>query len=193
MPNPEHPVEIAAIAVARMLQRLEPGPLAELRRMGTETGAPIFWRLAARYPDTIGRRHEKWISIVRIVAILIPKGEPAERKPLHDAKRRLGEVLCDGGDPGWPNSNSPRPVLSERRLAQLIAARGMQRGVLLERAARAISRTRQSGSGVNVVDIAWTLLDFDSGGIGRHLAGPYYRRLDRADHDNRINQQGAKE
>ncbi len=187
MPNPDvHPVNGTAIAAARMLERLEPGPLAELRRMNISIGAPGFWRLAAQHPDTINNGLEDWMSIVRILAILTPKGDPAKRKPLHDAKRRLGEVLCDGGDPNWPDSNPPRPVLSEPRLARLMAARGKQRGVLLHRAVSAISRTRQQDSGVNVTDIAWTLLDADSGRTGRRIAESYYRRLDRAERNNQV-------
>ena len=133
------------------------------------------------------------MAIIRILAILTPKGEAAKRPPLHNAKRRLGEVLCDGGDLGWPHSNPLRPVLSERRLAQLMAARERHREVLLERAARAITRTLQSASGVNVVDIAWTLLDHDSGRIGRRLAESYYRRFDRADRDHQTLPEGANE
>ena len=195
MPKPEtHPVERAALATAKMLQHLDPGQMAELRRIRTaSTGSPGFWRLAARHPETIGRQQETWMAIIRILAILTPKGDAAKRPPLHNAKRRLGEVLCDGGDPGWPHSNPLRPVLSERRLAQLMAARERQREVLLERAARAINRTLQSASGVNVVDIAWTLLDHDSGRIGRRLAESYYRRLDRADRDHQTLQEGANE
>ena len=195
MPKPDtHPVVETALATAVMLQHLDSGPLAELRRIRASAGVPGFWRLVARHPETIGQRQvDEWMTIVRILAILTPKGDAANRKPLHNAKRRLGEVLCDGGDPDWPGSNSPRPVLSERRLAQLMAARGKQRDVLLERAARAINRTLQSASGVNVVDIAWTLLDPDRKRVARRLAEPYYRRLDRADRDRQTIQQGAKE
>lgn len=185
MPNPDaHPVSRTAIAAARMLEKLEPGPLAELRRMDISAGAAGFWRLAAQHPATINNNLEDWMAIVRILAILTPKGDPAERKPLHDAKRRLGEVLCDGGDPSWPNSDSPRPVLSEQRLARLMATREKQRGVLLRRAVSAISRTRQPDSGINVADIAWTLLNSDIRRTGRLIAESYYRRLDRAERNN---------
>lgn len=183
----------AAIATARMLQRLEPGPLADLRRMDGGIGAAGFWRLAAQHPDTIGRDQEPWMGIVHIMAILTPKGEPSARWDLHDPRRRLGTVLCDGGDPGWPGTASPRPMVSEHRLGQLLAARGKQRQVLLTRVARAIARTRQPNSGVNVVDIAWTLLDPDSRYSTQRLAEPYYRRLDRAEREHQTNQEGAKE
>ena len=195
MPMTEtHAVDKTAIAAAKALRRLDPGRLAELRRLRTPTtGAAGFWLLAARHPQTIGQKQDQWMAIIRILAILTPRGESEKRQPLHNPRRRLGEVLCDGGDPGWSNTHAPRPVLSERRLAQLMAARGKQRQVLLERAARAISRTLQSGSGVNVVDIAWILLDPDSGRSARRLAQPYYRRLDGAHRDRPTIQQGANE
>ena len=118
---------------------------------------------------------------------MTPKGDPANRVSLHDSRRRLGEVLCDGGDPGW---TGPRPVLSDRRLTQLIAARGPQRAVLLIRAARMLARSRIPGSGVNVPDIALTLL---GPATGQLLAEPYYRRLDRAESGAEKSEKGADE
>ena len=172
----------AACAAAKRLQLLPPGPLAELRLMTEEVAAPEFWRLAARHPDTIGNRKQypEWTAIVRILAILTEKGSPARRRPLHDRRRSLGEVLCDGGDQKWPppGGGLPRPVFSERRLAQLMAARGPQRAVLLTRAARALARSRDPSGGINVVDVANALLAPDN---RRQLAEPYYRRLDRAE------------
>ena len=164
----------ASRAAAATMQHLGPGPLAELRRMEKGAGAPGFWRLAAQHPNTIGRRADDWMDIIRILAILITKGDQSCAR-LHDSKRRLGAVLCDGGDPGW---SGPNPVFSERRLAQLMAARGPQRAVLLERAARMLARSREPGSGIDVVDIALVLLSPD---VGRRLAEPYYRRLDHAE------------
>ena len=184
MIRPDETPEGAVRAAARKLQDLSPGRLAELRRMTEETAAPGFWRLAARYPDTIGNpsKHREWIAIVRILAILTEKGDPARRRPLHNFGRPLGAVLCDGGhdDQNWRSKTggSPRPAFSERRLAQLMAARGSQRAVLLERAARALARSRDASGGVNVVDIAYTLLAPDN---QRQLAEPYYGRLDRAE------------
>lgn len=179
----------AAISAATMLQHLDPGPLAELRRMTLETGAPVFWRFAARHQHMMEGQGviQHWINIVHILAILTPKGDPATRKHLHDSRRRLGEVLCDGGDPGW---TGPRPVLSDHRLTQLIAARESQRAVLLVRAARMLARSRIPGSGVNVPDIALTLLEPKN---GRLLAEPYYRRLDWAEFNAEKSQKGADE
>ena len=179
----------AAIAAARDLQKLDPGPLAELRRTDGEAGAPWFWRLAARHPETIGRedKQAEWMEIVRILAILTEKGDPERRSSLHDPKRRLGRALCDGGhENDWPGA--PRPVLSERRLAQLMAARGPQRAVLLTRAARMLARSRDPKTGIDVADIAWTLLAPDN---RRQLAESYYARLDRAERDARNSEEGA--
>lgn len=193
MPGTEtQTVEEIALAAARLLQGLDPGGLAELRRMSSSgAGAPAYWRLAARYPRTIGRRHETWMAIVRTLAILTPKGDPEARPPLHDPKRRLGDVLCDGGDPDWPGQNAFRPAISERRLAQLMSARAQQRPVLLERAVRALAGTRRAGTGINVVDIAWWLLSNDPADAARRLAERYYARLDRAERNQQSTEQGA--
>ena len=191
MPQSDDTPTRAARDAAGMLQHLAPGPLSELRRMDRKTGAPAFWRLVASHPRTIGHRNkqEQWMAIVRVLAILTPKGDPAERRPLHDPKRRLGTVLCDGGDPGWPprDGGRPRPVFSEHRLAGLMAARGAQRGVLLERAARALTRSRTE-IGIDVVDIAYTLLAPDD---GRRLAEPYYRRYDGAERAAEKSEEGT--
>ena len=187
MPQYDETPAQAGIAATEMMQQLEPGSLAELRRMEKGRGAPFFWRLVTRHPRTIGRpqKEEIWANIIRMVAILMPRGDPAERSPLHDHNRRLGEVLCDGGDPAW---TGPRPVFSERRLAQLMAARGQQRAVLLERAVRSLAHSMPSGSGVNVPDIVYILLTPDD---GRRLAEPYYRRLDRAEQAAKKSEEGT--
>lgn len=170
------PIAEAALEIANCMQRLAPGPLAELRRM-TGGGVPSFWRLAARHPSTIGSlaKQREWMDIVRAIAILTPKGDPEQRPTLHVAARRLGAVLCDGGDPdpGWGG----QPCLSERRFTQLMAAREPLRAVLLIRAARMVAQRRLPGDGVNVIDVAWAILSPHN---ERLLAEPYYRRLDRA-------------
>lgn len=193
MKPPEDTTADAVREAARRLRHLPPGPLAELRRMTEETAAPEFWRLAARYPGTIGNpaRYRDWVAIVRILAILTDRGDPAGRSPLHDPKRPLGAMLCDGGDRNWPSNagGSPRPAFSERRLAQLMAARGPQRAVLLERAARSLARSRDPGSGVDVVDVAYTLLAPDH---RRRLAESYYRWLDRAERAAQESEEGTE-
>ena len=116
------------------------------------------------------------MAIVRILAVLTPR----EGIQLHNGARRLGAVLCDGGDPGWPgNAGRPYPALSERRLALLMRTHGAQRTALFQRAVCALSRTIVPESGVNVPDIAYALLL--PGRYGPFLARAYYRRLDRAE------------
>lgn len=193
MKPPEDTPTSAVRAAAKRLQHLPPGPLAELRRMKDDEAAPEFWRLVAQYPCTIGRRdrEREWIAIVRILAMLMEKGDPQARRPLHDPNRSLGTALCDGGDRDWPPSGggSPRPAFSEQRLAQLMAARGSQRAVLLERAARSLARSRNPSSGINVVDIAYAVLKPDD---QRQLAEPYYRRLDLAERAAQVSEEGTE-
>ena len=173
---PSETMANAVRAAATAVQWLDPGDLADLRRAREGRVAPAFWRLASRHPETIGRpdKEQEWMAILRIIAILTPTGDPKERPSLHDSPQRLGRVLCDGGDPSWDGT----PALSEKRLVQLLSARGSQRTVLLTRAARAIARSRSPYSGVDVVDIASALLRPDHS--ERDIARPYYDRLDAA-------------
>ena len=175
-----------AFDLAQALHRMGTGDLAVLRRAGDPTVAPAFWRLAARHDD-LSRAPERWGPVVQALAILTPKGAPQsrpsrgvddhERAALIDPGRAFGEALCDACDPGWQEASSPRPLLSERRLAQLLAARGTVRQTLLLRAVRALAATRDPRHGLDVGDLAWAFLH--AGEPGR-IAGPYYRRLDRA-------------
>ena len=186
-PDPSH----AVLAATQMLQHLGSGQLAELRRMDTNAATPAFWRLAARYPDTIGNpyKRQQWIGIIRILAILMPKGSIDEKPPLHNKTNRLGMVLCDGGNPDWHRDagENKKPVFSEQRLAQLIAARGRQRIVLLERAARMLTRSR-TVIGINVVDILYAVVSHDAGQL---LAESFYRRLDQATYTAEFSKEGT--
>lgn len=164
-----------ALSIAAELRHLDPGALASLRRMQDDGAVPAYWRLAASRPP-LSDRSGRWTHIVRALAILTPKGAPEDRGDLHDKDRPLGMALCDGGDPVWPSA--PRPKLSERRLAQLISARGVQRDVLLTRAIRALAASKPKEAKLSVPEIAWAFLRTD---ISAMLAAPYYRRLDRAE------------
>ena len=180
-PSSQGTLESVVLDTLDALRRLEPGSLAELRRMHSNLGASAFWRLAARHPNSIGRlrSRQKWIDIIRIFGILTPKGNPEQRPVLHDRRRKLGTVLCDGGDPKWPGpSTQPSPAFSERRLLQLLASRGDQRGVMLTRAARMLARSRIRSSGINAIDITLAVLKPEE---SRWIAESYYRRLDSAE------------
>ncbi|RMD90670.1 MAG: hypothetical protein D6811_10260 [Alphaproteobacteria bacterium] len=166
---------VIALRAAGEIGRLGTGELAELRRARVLAEIPAYWRVTVRagVPET-----EDWQAILRIFSILTPRGAPEERKPLHDKARPWGAVLCDGGDLGWrAEGETPKPrLLSEARLAQLLAARGAMRRTLMIRAARMLAATRNPGDGVNVAQIAWSLIAPDRPEI---IARDYYHRLDR--------------
>ena len=157
-----------AIRTASGLQKLSTGALARLRRMQEDGAVPEFWRLGL--PE-----RAEWIAIARILAILTDRGEPELRGSLHCNKMRFGQLLCDGGDASWKAND--RPLLSEQRLAQLLASRRSMRSELMTRAARALSAKHGPNLKVNVTDIAWAMLDPKNNGL---IAKPYYQRLDRA-------------
>ena len=173
----EPAVEMAVMGAARLLQNLHTQLLIQLRGMNSEAGAPAFSRLAAWYPDVIGTRRQEWISLVRILAILTSDRPPVQRKPLHNPEHRLGLAFCRGAAPARIDPDR-WPVLNERRLALLVAARGTQRGVLMERAVRTIVHPRGRDNKLNLYDIASMLLDPDTKRTGRELAEAYYRALD---------------
>lgn len=162
----------AVSGLAYALRDASPGDLASMRRLGP-VGAPLFWRLAARHP-ALSRRPDDWICIARILAFLTPTGTHGNRPDLHDAGRPLGAVLCDGGMRG---GTIERPMLSEARLARLLACRDAARRLALERTARILARVRPPGPLVKVPDIAWAVLNPDPARIARD----YYARLDRAE------------
>lgn len=175
--------------IGQTLSKLDPGALADLRRMsldGDSPGAPYFWRLAKRHDFPSGPKLHTWARIVQIMAILTDKGSSEGKRSPHSAAsedtgwRGLGHALCDGADPAWGNGESdPRPMLSEQRFARLLAARGAMCAELMERAARALAANKPLGAAVNCVDLAWFLLDPDNPNHARNLARDYYACLDR--------------
>lgn len=183
MNDPRSQPSVLSIALAGcgMLRHLDSGQLANVRRARSlEQAPPVLWRLVARYPS-IRFDLEVWMVYLRICAIFTPKGETGNRPKLHNHSRRLGAVLCDGGNPDWPDTGESRPAISEQRFAQLLKSRSARRHSLLERSARALMRTFQPHSGVDVGDIAWTLLDLNRSETVRQLSSHYYARLDRAE------------
>lgn len=166
------------------LRRLGPGPLADLRRMDTSgPGATAFWSLAARC-GFLEEATDAWIRIVKIMAILTPRGEPDQRPPLHNARRPLGAVLCDRGRRDWADSagTAPRPFVSEMRLARFLSQPPGQRPQALERLARMLAAERDPTSGVDCTDIAALLLDPGNRATLRALARAYYQCLNSATH-----------
>ena len=176
------PLKQTINSLSQTMNRLGAGPLAELRRMAVDgPGTTDFWHLAGLCGFLEDKQHtDYWMRIVKIMAILTPRGEPAGRPPLHDKSRYLGQVLCDGGHHDW-SAASDTPFLSETRLARFLAQRPGQRAEGLERQARALAARRDPQIGINCADIAALLLypDNESPHL-RNLARTYYRRLDSA-------------
>lgn len=176
------PLKETVECLSAEMRKLGTGPLAELRRMKPDgPGVAGYWHLAGKCGFLEADETDTWMRIVKIMAILTPKGEPQERRPPHDPKRRLGTVLCDGGDPAWAEAQREvRPIVSETRLARLLAQEPKQRAEALERVARMLAAGRDPASGVNCTDIAALLLYPDEKDHLRALARAYYRRLDTA-------------
>jgi CRISPR system Cascade subunit CasB len=179
------PLEETIAVLSAKLLALDPGPLAELRRMEPDgVGTSMFWRLVATL-DLPVQKTDVWMQIVRILAILTPKSAQNASVRLHDRSFRLGRILCDGGNPSWPTDpQKPRPQLSEQRLARLLVTPASQRGEALERIARMLARSRSPEVGINCAEIALLLLDPNNPLPLQDVARYYYARLDRADYDS---------
>lgn len=181
MPPEQQTLEQKINCLSQAMNRLGTGPLADLRRMAVHgPGTASFWHLANHSGFLESANTDSWMRIVKIMAILAPKGEPAGRDSLHDRRQSLGKVLCDGGHHDW-SASSDTPFLSETRLARFLAQRPQQRAEALERQARALAARRNPDIGINCADIAALLLypDNESHHL-RELARAYYRRLDSA-------------
>lgn len=80
--------------LAAEMARLGTGPLAELRRMEVDgPGAASFWLLAGKC-GFVDAPTDKWMRIVKIMAILMPKGKRIDQTVLHDTKRPLGAACA---------------------------------------------------------------------------------------------------
>ena len=165
MSETDRTVARRAMAIAEALAHAGSGEKASARRMGPE-GAPVFWRLVARF-DITRAEEPTWRAITRALALLTPASATTS---VHEDKRWFGTVLADGGD---AHARLEAPVLSEQRLARLLAARGAARRDALDRAVRALSRKQPK---IDVPSLAWAYLNED----GQEIARRYYQRLDRS-------------
>lgn len=169
MPPEDAVTEVSSLgskvsSLAAKILELDPGALARLRRMDVSgPGELEFWKLitAADLPG-----NSKTLRLVKILATLAPRGEPAKRRSFHDFERPLGAALCDAG-------------LSEARLARFIALPVQQRGEALERWARFLAA--QNTDALNCADFAYLLFSSDVRPV-RRLAEAYYRQHDRKKH-----------
>nr|WP_321510311.1 type I-E CRISPR-associated protein Cse2/CasB [uncultured Celeribacter sp.] len=156
-----------ALAIATALAHGSSGDRAAARRMGPE-GAPIFWRMAARF-GLSPAEEPAWRAITKALALLTPA---SATESIHQDKRSFGAVLADGGD---LKARLETPVFSEPRLARLLASRGEVRRNALERAVRALAH---KGVKLDVPSLAWAYLNDN----GQEIARSYYQRLDHSAH-----------
>jgi CRISPR system Cascade subunit CasB len=175
------PLEETIAVLSAKLLALDPGPLAELRRMEPDgVGTSMFWRLVATL-DLPVQKTDEWMQIVRILAILTPKSAQNASVRLHDRSFRFGRILCDGGNPAWPSDpQNPHPQLSEQRLARLLVTPASQRGEALERIARVLARSRSPEVGINCTEVALLLSDPNNPLPLQDVARYYYARLDQS-------------
>lgn len=157
-----------ALGIAGALGATDPGEKAQARRMDG-LGAPVFWRQVARLGVAPGQE-AAWLRFTRMVALLTPA---SATQSIHQPGRRLGAVLADGGDASADLRVSGRPVLSEQRLARLLASRDEARLEALERAIRMVARARPR---IDVVSLAWAIMAPASNALARD----YYTRIDRS-------------
>lgn len=147
--------------LSQRMARLDPGSLARLRRMDPEgPGETEFWKLALDCDLGTDARHQ---MLVRLLALLTPRGDPGIHKKLHDRSRALGTVLAETKFP-------------ETRLMRFLALPFGRRGEALERMVRWLAQ--KGHDGVNCTDIAALLLS-DDDRAARRLAETHYRAVDR--------------
>lgn len=150
------------VHLTRSIVKLDTGQLARLRRMNPEgPGEGDFWRLAIQHNL---RTDSRGLMLVRLLALLTPKGEPSEQKKLHDRDKPLGAALYEASYP-------------ETRLLAFLGLPFGKRGEALERMARWLAA--KGHGGVNCVDIARLLFSEDVRNT-RRLAETYYRAHDKA-------------
>lgn len=142
--------------LAQNVAKLEPGPLAHLRRMDPDgPGEGAFWVLATHHglrTDAAGLR------LVQLLALLTPKGAPYPPKKLHDSKRAFGTALFEANYP-------------EMRLLRFLTLPFEARGDALERMARWLAA--KGHGGLNTLDIALLLFSREVEPV-RRLAQTYY-------------------
>jgi hypothetical protein len=146
--------------LAQDMVKLEPGSLARLRRMVPDgAGEGDFWVLAADHPglrtDTAG------MMLVRLLALLTPKGRPDSGKKLHHGQHAFGAALAEAAYP-------------ETRLLRFLALPFEARGHALEGMVRWIAA--KGHEGLNATDIACLLFSPDVK-HARRLAQTYFDTL----------------
>lgn len=153
----------AICQLSQRLAKLDPGSLARLRRMDPKgPGEAAFWKLAI---DSKLKTDGRYQILVRLMALLTPKGDPRLPKKLHDSTQAFGAALAEAGYP-------------ETRLMRFLALPFAQRAEALERMARWLAQ--KGHAGLSCTDIE-SLLISDDEKPARKLAESYYRTKDKRD------------
>jgi CRISPR system Cascade subunit CasB len=153
------PLANTVFNLAKSIVILPPGPLARLRRMDIDgPGEGDFWKLAVEHDL---KPPEHWLTPIRLMALLTPKGAPSGSKKLHDSKTPLGKALAYSKYP-------------ETRLLRFLATPVDRRGEPLERMVRWLAT--KGHDGVNCTDVC-ALLFKQSPVPARRLAETYYNTL----------------
>jgi CRISPR system Cascade subunit CasB len=148
-------LEDAVFRLASAVVKLQPGPLARLRRMEHEgPGEGDFWQLAVEHNL---RAETTYLALVRLLALLTPKGGPGGKR-LHDRGTAFGAALA--------SSNYP-----ERRLLRFLSLPREKRADALETMVRWLAA--KGHDGVNCADLYQLLLSPDVK-HDRRLAHTYF-------------------
>jgi hypothetical protein len=165
---PDAPRDAAAVfrdtvtALARAIARLEPGPLAELRRFDPDDGAPpaAFWKLVHVCAlENAWRDLRAWERVAHALAVLTPTGRDPAKRSCHDATAPFGLALA-------------RAKVSEARVMRLLAAEAPQRREILTRLCRRLAR---ADARLDAPQLARLLIHDDAPDELRRLANDYYR------------------
>jgi hypothetical protein len=169
-PLPDDALNARIVAVVHDLLRLEPGPLAALRRTSPGAGCAAFWRVyhRASLAESPRPASADWEHALHALALLIPTGRDQTKASPHDARTALGSALFEAG-------------VSHERLARLIATPFAARREALARLARRLAREERP---FDVRHLARLMLR-DSRGDLRLLASAYYGAEAAAEHSEK--------
>ncbi len=159
-----------AAEVAAAIARLEPGPLAELRRPAEAHGSITFWRLYHQL--RLPHRPEHWEAAMQAIALLTPTGRDKQKPPAHDRDTVFGAVLFRALNPGLsPREVRERDPSRDQRLIRMLTAPPEARRVMLLRLVRMLARDAARFD----LRLLIALFLFDNADDEkRRLAGDYY-------------------
>lgn len=163
-------LNIAIVKLAQALLKMQPGPLAALRRMRPgEAIEAEFWRLYwGRDLDEFRYQPEDWTYAVHALALVTQTGRPEARAFTHDADRSLGQALHDSG-------------ATHLRMGRVFIAPFATRRELLIRATRRLAR---AGGAFDLRHLARLLLRNNQYDL-RRLASDFYQAEARAERKDR--------